>query len=630
MDKEKIKEAVKVYLQEENSDYAIMLNGKWGSGKTYFVKNELINHIQEQDDRKVIYISLFGITTIDELYNNISLYILFDIKVREYAEENKYIKQVKEITKECIKGKINYLFGKKIENINLLKSENISFISNLCTKGLSILPKSGAINSIVSDINNKIIDFNKYVFIFDDIERTSLKYDVLLGFFDQISDQNKLKAILVCNEDKINEKDKNEFYKTFKEKVVGLTIEYNSNMDAEFDTIVRYYVKNEDVKKYFSDNKQRVLSLFKSADSCNLRTLIFACKRFTELYEKIEDTYINVDKEKIYFDIFFKDILLSVVGSSILIKDKSDLLDFGDNDKITASLEKDKKFSKAESIFDAYKIVYDYLNKYNLDIKSLKRFLHEYIQDLKLMSQNIIIEELNNIYNSNDDSNVISQYKNLLKKISNNEFNINLYPKILNHIFVLNEIVCIEKIEEIKKLIIDNVQSQAREFSLLSWSGISYNNNEARMFHNELLELLKHEKNIINETYWQDIFKNINNFNKKFYIFMSDLNCNFGKGNITLSNIGADKIVNILKTLDVFGIKNFKEGLRAVFDGTVEDLNIKFKHDKEVIKILRMRIEKEIINSNDCSLMKKYWVKDLIKFLDAICKHLKDNKDTSN
>ena len=33
---------IKVYINECYSDYAVMLNGSWGSGKTYFVKNELI------------------------------------------------------------------------------------------------------------------------------------------------------------------------------------------------------------------------------------------------------------------------------------------------------------------------------------------------------------------------------------------------------------------------------------------------------------------------------------------------------------------------------------------------------------------------------------------------------------
>ena len=36
---------IKVYINEYCSDYAVMLNGSWGSGKTYFVKNELI-HIE--------------------------------------------------------------------------------------------------------------------------------------------------------------------------------------------------------------------------------------------------------------------------------------------------------------------------------------------------------------------------------------------------------------------------------------------------------------------------------------------------------------------------------------------------------------------------------------------------------
>ena len=39
--REKIIKSVKVYIDENMSDYAVMINGAWGSGKTYFVKNEL-------------------------------------------------------------------------------------------------------------------------------------------------------------------------------------------------------------------------------------------------------------------------------------------------------------------------------------------------------------------------------------------------------------------------------------------------------------------------------------------------------------------------------------------------------------------------------------------------------------
>ncbi|MFM7717389.1 MAG: P-loop NTPase fold protein, partial [Microcystis sp.] len=38
---EQIKTIFTEYLKKENTQYAILLNGAWGSGKTYFWKNEL-------------------------------------------------------------------------------------------------------------------------------------------------------------------------------------------------------------------------------------------------------------------------------------------------------------------------------------------------------------------------------------------------------------------------------------------------------------------------------------------------------------------------------------------------------------------------------------------------------------
>ena len=84
---ESIKNAIDVYIQEEKSDYAIMLNGPWGCGKTYFVKNELIDDLQDKFNRDVVYISLFGINNLDDLYNNIALQIL-NIKTTEYLDES--------------------------------------------------------------------------------------------------------------------------------------------------------------------------------------------------------------------------------------------------------------------------------------------------------------------------------------------------------------------------------------------------------------------------------------------------------------------------------------------------------------------------------------------------------------
>ena len=197
MSKEIIKKAISVYIKEEKSDYAVMLNGAWGSGKTYFVKNELIDYLQEEFNRKILYISLFGISNIDELYNNIALQVL-NIKVTETLEAD--IKS----------GYSSYTNPKKE---NAFERNAVTWWAGIINKGLKIIPNHDVVNSVISEISQSKINFDKYIFIFDDVERSTLNFNVLLGFFDQIVDQNGAKAILICNENNID----NEHYKKFKE-----------------------------------------------------------------------------------------------------------------------------------------------------------------------------------------------------------------------------------------------------------------------------------------------------------------------------------------------------------------------------------------------------------------------------
>ena len=68
----------KKYLDNTVYNYAFMLNGSWGSGKTYFVKESLIPAIQNHEfqknkinpqykQRQVLYISLYGIKDTEEI-----------------------------------------------------------------------------------------------------------------------------------------------------------------------------------------------------------------------------------------------------------------------------------------------------------------------------------------------------------------------------------------------------------------------------------------------------------------------------------------------------------------------------------------------------------------------------------
>lgn len=605
MDKEKIKEAVKVYLNEENSDYAIMLNGKWGCGKTYFVKNELIDHIQEQDNREVIYISLFGITNIDELYNNISLHLV-NIKANEYAQNKRKL----------------YDHNAYDKKINTSESNSISFWAGMLNKSFNLLPQSETLKKITADINGKVINFNKYVFIFDDLERNSLGYTTLLGFFDKVADQNNLKAILVCDENKIKEKDKDEFYKTFKEKVIGLTIEYNSNMDAEFDNIVSYYVKNEDVKKYFSDNKKRVLSLFKSADSYNLRTLISACKRFAELYEKIEDIYFKHDTEHKYAKYFFKEILLAIIGSSILIKEQCKNNDFKDREKILSTVKKknkeEERYFYLDGKYSAYKFVDEYLKNYYFDNLVATEIVIEFIKDAEIAGSDIIIK-LQEMYNIDDDNEIKKRFQEVFDLIKMNQININVYPKILDTIFIFGkELGENEKLENIKKYAKDNADKRASEFSVFSWRVFSYDDDDARKFKDELFYFLKDKK--VEKAYldWCSIFEKDDKFVEKIEKYMLNKQANMDENSKLMSLISVDKAFERIKNLNAEQISDFWTCLTYVYGSESLDLNKYYHADKEFFRALKEKIENELLIVGKKTVSQRLKLRGFCNYLGVI------------
>lgn len=72
---EDLVESILDYIRAEYTDYAIMINGEWGSGKTYFWNHKIkpkIEAMQVNGKRLTpIYMSLYGISNLEEISKKI-------------------------------------------------------------------------------------------------------------------------------------------------------------------------------------------------------------------------------------------------------------------------------------------------------------------------------------------------------------------------------------------------------------------------------------------------------------------------------------------------------------------------------------------------------------------------------
>ena len=74
---QELTEAVTDYLQDNETEYAIMINGKWGCGKTYFWNNSIVPKLKEKSIKNIS-VSLYGVKNIDEIEQKI-LYKLLNL-----------------------------------------------------------------------------------------------------------------------------------------------------------------------------------------------------------------------------------------------------------------------------------------------------------------------------------------------------------------------------------------------------------------------------------------------------------------------------------------------------------------------------------------------------------------------
>ena len=315
-----VSEYLNNYLSLENPEYAILLNGKWGSGKTYFIQSYIENFKDKNKNIKFIKISLFGLkdtNSIDEeIFQNLHPLL-----------GSKYAKLTGNILKGALKLGINFdwnLDDKKDETANIdLKNFNpLDFFSD----------------------NKK--SNQEIVFIFDDLERTEINLKEILGYINYLVEQSKFKVIILANEEKV---DKTEYIE-FKEKVIGKTFEVKHS----FKQILVSFIDNKtDIsKEMLNSNIQLIQSIYEKATYNNLRHISQILFDFEYFIKNISKDYLN-NKEFIstLINNFFA-LSIELKSSNLTREELSKrpiiLWNFSDD--------KNEKKTKVEEIYEKYDI----------------------------------------------------------------------------------------------------------------------------------------------------------------------------------------------------------------------------------------------------------------------------------
>lgn len=249
------------YMHNPDPQYAVMLKGKWGCGKSFFVNKwiEEYTNAGEGVSLKPIYVSLYGLKDTSQITESIDR-VLHPLL---------YSKGV-ELTKKLLKiaGKVVL---KTSFDVNKDCSEDISLDATL--DSLSILLSKDNI------IGNKLI-------IFDDLERCLIDMKLLLGYINSFVEHGSCHVILVGDETRVVSRWKKTLIE-FKEKTVGREFEIMPDVDDAITCFLHGYIPSDE---WLQNQKTLITDIFHATECNNLRILRQCLYDFNGLYAEVGDS----------------------------------------------------------------------------------------------------------------------------------------------------------------------------------------------------------------------------------------------------------------------------------------------------------------------------------------------------
>lgn len=618
------KDYLNYFVASQNPNFAVMLKGKWGAGKTYFIRGIIEEwenaHVIEEGDinLKPIYVSLNGVAKKSEIIESLKA----KISPFLYSKGAKFASDIfKGFIKSTLKIDFDYDKDNKADG-----SININF------DPISIFKSS----------NDKIK--GNRILIFDDVERCKIPLDELYGFINDFVEHSQCKVILISDEDKIDEentKDSKFKYPVFKEKIIGQTFEIKPDTEQAIDFFLDSVTS--EIKPYLIDSKDLITKTFDISRKENLRVLQRAIYDFERLFN-FTDKELSKDEEK------FKDLIKNYLSYFLIyfleFKTGNEDISSFQQTQFLSDDKRERKYTQYEEIVATYSLLH-----------STKLFTpFRLIDFIKNGDYTDIVSEINNstIYAKGkvekdweklwywqllDDDN----FSNLLDKVSTSfftteDFHITEILHISGILFSLIDTKLYKKkskaqvINRAKQLIKKTNLAEfkdSRGFSMLTWGSWqkAYASEKTEEFRSlvkytqDILEKIKQDKSVVAV---DEIFYNITNDNVD-ELYQKTREYNEDLGNIIehtpmLANLNPTKFTETILNLNnegVFRLKQFFE-YRYFPEKTYSNVTIQEhqRQEKDILLKLHAKISKEAnAKKNREKLVRKYALNELNKMI---------------
>lgn len=267
------------YKDDLDPQYAVLLDGKWGCGKTFFIKSWLDTFQTENEDELApMYVSLFGVQTVKQINDTING-LLFPFMNSKVYKIGKTI--TKMVASAALRFNVDYDGDKKSDGTVDFKLDPLMDLLNDKKKELK----------------------GRRILIFDDLERANIGVKELYGYINRFVEHNRFKVIVVCNSTEITDI---ETFNRFREKVIGRTFEIHSDIDAAINSFA-----NEIPVSYFVQRHiLAIKEVFKLTGYSNLRVLRQCIRDFNQIFQGIHIDNGNPYQNKELFHFLIRFVVL--------------------------------------------------------------------------------------------------------------------------------------------------------------------------------------------------------------------------------------------------------------------------------------------------------------------------------